>query len=1006
LSFDRKRFTLDAVPVCPHCGRESEGDFAFCPHCGEPLTAKGRAREVRKTVTVLFCDVAGSTALGESVDPEALRALLGRYYERLKGIVEEHGGTVEKFVGDAVMAVFGVPVLHEDDATRAVRAAARILEALPDLGVEARIGINTGEVVTGTVERLATGDAVNVAARLEQSAAPGEVLMGAETARRVRDAVETEAVPSIELKGKSKPVRVYRLIAVREIKPRRPGTPMIGRERELQDLRETFARVLDDRSCQLFTIVGAAGLGKSRLAAEFVETCKTRVVRGRCLPYGNGITYWPVVEVVKQLRALPSDEAAAAALRSLLGESEAATSADEIAWSFRKLLEEQAREEPLVCMFDDLHWAEENFLDLVEHVAVLAHDAPILLLCMGRPELVDAHPGWGGGRGNARTAVLEPLGTVETDQLLDALGGVEPELRERISAAAEGNPLFLEEMVALMRESGPDEVSVPSTIQALLAARLDQLDPEERSVLERGAVEGRVFHRGAVQALSDGQSQLSGRLVALVRKDLVQPEPSLVPGDEAYRFRHILIRDAAYDALPKTVRAELHERFAAWLEERRPDLVELDEIVGHHLTQSARYKQELGRSDAALAERAAERVAVAGRRALWRGDNRAAASLLESALELRRPIRLDVALELDLATAQPTPPQAVAVAEAAGERALASGDSSGAAVARVEAAFQRFLAGEAWVDELEELALAALPLLEEAGDHPGLVHVWAALGYGVANARGRYAEWEKAAEQALRHARFAGQRPTHLFSLELTLVFGPTPADEALRKLDAVLPEVPHPYPLLFRSHLLAMLGRFEEAWPSARAASERMRELTGATGGGEYALAEIAALAGDHETATRHLQGFCDFLTEYGQSALLVTFAPALGRSLCALGRYDEAEPQAQLGREQGEEHDVLTQALWRQVQALINSHRGQHAEAEALAREAVAIIEQTDALNFQAAALYDLAEVLSGAGRADEAIAQLVQALHRYERKKNLAAAAKVRLRVAALQEEAQPA
>jgi class 3 adenylate cyclase/tetratricopeptide (TPR) repeat protein len=1006
LSFDRGRFTLVAVPVCSHCGRETVGDFAFCPHCGEPLTAARRAREVRKTVTVLFCDVAGSTALGESVDPEALRALLGRYYEQLKGIVEEHGGTVEKFVGDAVMAVFGVPVVHEDDALRAVRAAARILEALPDLGVEARIGVNTGEVVTGTEERLATGDAVNVAARLEQAAAPREVLMGEETARRVRHAVETESVPPVELKGKSKPVAAHRLIAVREVEARRMGTPMVGRSRELQDLRDTFARAVDDRLCQLFTILGAAGLGKSRLAAEFVEGGEARVVRGRCLSYGNGITYWPVVEVVKQLNALPSDESAAAALRSLLGESEAATSADEIAWAFRRLLEEQARQEPLVCMLDDLHWAEENFLDLIEHVALLAQDAPILLLCMARPELLDVRPGWGGAKGNARTVLLEPLGTAETDELLEALGGVEVELRERITAAAEGNPLFLEEMVALVREAGPDEVTVPPTIQALLAARLDQLDLEERNVLERGAVEGRVFHRGAVQALSDGMAQLSGRLVALVRKELVQPEPTLVPGDEAYRFRHILIRDAAYDALPKAVRAELHERFAAWLEESHADLVELDEIVGHHLTQAARYKQELGRPDEALAERAGERVAIAGRRALWRGDNRAAASLLESALELLRPTRLDVALELDLATAQPTPPEAIAVAEAAAKRALATGDSAGEAVARVETAFQRFLAGQAWVDELEELALVALPLLEETGDHAGLVHVWAALGYGVANARGRYAEWEQAAEQALRHARIAGQRPSHLFSLELTLVFGPTPADEAVRKLDAVLPEVPHPYPLLFRSHLLAMLGRFDEAWPSAHAASDRMQQLTGATGGGEYALAEIAALAGDHEYATRHLQQFCDFLTEYGQSALLVTFAPALGRSLCALGRYDEAEPQAQLGREQGEEHDVLTQALWRQVQALIDSHRGKHEEAEALAREAVAIIGQTDALNFQAAALYDLAEVLSGAGRADEAVASLVQALHCYERKKNLAAAEHVRQRVAELRGEAQPA
>jgi class 3 adenylate cyclase/tetratricopeptide (TPR) repeat protein len=989
------------MPICTNCGRESEVEFAFCPHCGEQLTTGKPAREMRKTVTVLFCDVVGSTSLGESVDPEALRAVLRRYFERLKGIVEDHGGTVEKFAGDAVMAVFGVPVLHEDDALRAVRAAAEILEALPELGVEARIGINTGEVVTGTEERLATGDAVNVAARLEQAAPPGHALLGAETERRVRDAVQALPVPPLKLKGKSEPVPAYRLLAVHEAAARRLGTPMIGRELELRGLRDTFARAVHDSSCQLFTIIGTAGVGKSRLAAEFVRGSEARVVRGRCLSYGKGITYWPVVEVVKRLGPLPPDQAAAP-LRSLLGESEAATSADEIAWAFRKLLEEKARERPLVCEFDDLHWAEENLLDLVEHVALLTRDAPILLLCMARPELLDIRPGWGGGKGTASTVLLEPLSNAETDRLLDALGGVDAALREPITAAAEGNPLFVEEMVALVRESDNGKVTVPPTIQALLAARLDQLDPGERSVLERGAVEGRVFHRGAVQALGDGEAQLSARLVSLVRKDLVRPEPPQIPGDEAYRFRHILIRDAAYQAVPKSIRAELHERFSTWLQNHGADLGELDEILGHHLAQAARYKQELGQPDAALAERAGERVAAAGRRALWRGDNRAAASLLESGLELLRPERLDVALELDLASAQPTPQQAAAIADAAAERALAAGQPSGEAAARVAASFHRLVAGEAGLDELEPSARAAVPLLEQSGDHAGLVHVWAALGYGVANAHGRYAEWAQAAEQALRHARLAGQRPTHLFSLELTLVLGPTPADQALRTLDAVLPEVPHPYPLLFRSHLLAMLGRFDEAWPNARDASDRLRELTGGADDGGYALAEIAALEGDHESAAGYLRGFCDFLEEHGQRALLASFAPMLGRLLCALGRYDDAAPQAQLGRELGEEHDVLTQALWRQVQARVDSHRGRHPEAEALAREAVEIIDQTDALNFQAAALSDLAEVLSRACRPDEAVPPLVQALDRYERKKNLAAASHARVRLAALRDE----
>ena len=985
--------------ACPSCGREIVGDFAFCPHCGAPLAAPAPPREQRKTVTVLFCDVTGSTRLGESVDPEAVRALLARYFEQMKTIVERHGGTVEKFIGDAVMAVFGVPVVHEDDALRAVRAAAEMREALPEHGLQARIGVNTGEVVTGTEERLATGDAVNIAARLEQAAQPGEVLLGAETLRLVRGLIEAEPMERLELKGKAEPVSAYRLRAVRAAAERRLDTPMVGRETELRRLGDAFVQAVRDRSCQLFTVLGTAGVGKSRLAAEFMQTLTdARVVRGRCLSYGEGITYWPVAEVAQQLDALPADEGAAAAIRSLLGESEAATSAEEIAWAFRKLLEEAAQEQPLVCVFDDLHWGEETFLDLVEHVADLSRDAPLVVLGMARPELLERRPGWGGGKWNATTVLLEPLGADETDRLLEALGARDDELRGRIREAAEGNPLFLEEMLALVQESGGAELEVPPTIQALLAARLDQLEPGERSVLERGAVEGRVFHESAVHALSDGEPQLRARLVALVRKELVRPDRAQVRGDDAYRFRHLLIRDAAYDALPKATRAELHERFAAWLAERGSDLVELDEILGYHLEQAARYKAELGQPDAVLDERGGERLAAAGRRALWRGDTRGAAGLLERALELLRRVRLDVALELDLADAQSTSQSAATIADTTAERARQVGDRTGEILGRVVAASYRALFAEDPAhDQLEALARDALPLLEQDGDHAGLVHVWDALAMGVANTRWRYEEQAHASEQALRHARLAGQPATRLFSLDMALVYGPRPADEALRTLDAVLPEAPTPRPLLHRAWLLAMLRRFDEAWSTAREASDRLRELTDSEGG-EAQLAEIATLANDHEVAARYLRVYCDRLEESGERSVLSTYAPRLGRSLCALGRHDEAEPLAQLGRDLGDEQDVATQAWWRQAQALVLAHRREHGEAVALARTAVAIAEQTDALNFQGYALSDLAEVLALAGRRDEATAALEQALARYDRKKNLAMAAQVRDRLGA--------
>ncbi len=610
------------MPLCSSCGRESEGDFAFCPYCATSFAAAAPAQEQRKTVTVLFCDVTGSTSLGESTDPEALRAVLARYFERMKGIVESHGGTVEKFIGDAVMAVFGVPVLHEDDALRAVRAAVEMRDALPELGVQARIGVSTGEVVTGTEERLATGDAVNVAARLEQAAQPGEVLLGAETFSLVRDAVDVEALEPLVLKGKSEPVPTYRLLALRAGVERRLDAPMVGREREQRMLADAWERAGSERACQLFTILGAAGVGKSRLAAEFLGSLDgATVLRGRCLSYGEGITYWPVVEVVKQLLGpdagealslLELDDEVTEAVLALLGEADIPTTPPETAWAVRKLLEAHAWRSPLVVVLDDIHWGEPTFLDLIEHIADLSRDAPILLLCMARPELLDKRPGWGGGKLNATTVLLEALPPADTERLIEnLLGGalLDEGLRIRIRDAADGNPLFVEEMLALVQASGNGEVTVPPTIQALLAARIDQLERPERDVLERGAVEGQVFHRGAVEALGAGESR--ERLSALVRKELVRPERAQLRGDDAYRFRHLLIRDAAYDALPKATRAELHERFADWLTTRGADLVEQDEIVGYHLEQAARYKAELGRPDTTLAPRASELLGAA-----------------------------------------------------------------------------------------------------------------------------------------------------------------------------------------------------------------------------------------------------------------------------------------------------------------------------------------------------------------------------------------------------------
>jgi class 3 adenylate cyclase/tetratricopeptide (TPR) repeat protein len=937
-------------------------------------------------VTVLFCDVVGSTALGESVDPEALQGLLARYFERMKGIVESHGGSVEKFIGDAVMAVFGVPVAHEDDALRACRAAVEMRDAFPELGVAGRIGVNTGEVLTGTEERLATGDAVNVAARLEQAAQPGEVLVGAETVGLVGVAVEVGEERLLELKGKSEPVAARLLVSVREVPERSHESRFVGRERELQALVGAWDRAVTGSCCELVTVVGDPGVGKSRLVAEALAQIDARVVRGRCLSYGEGITYWPVIEVVKQLGALPSDEQAGRAIVSLLGESEMVSGTDEIAWAFRKLLEEQA---PLVVCFDDLQWGEETFLDLVESTGLLSTGGSLLLVCMARPELFDRRPGW------PATLRLEPLPEEEAEALVgDAVPG---DVRQRIVRASGGNPLFLTEMVALT--GGGVDVEVPATLRALLAARLDQLDEPERRVLERGAIEGELFHRGTVQALAPEETEVTPRLAALVRKQLVRPDRPVLPREDAYRFRHVLIRDAAYDALPKAVRADLHRRFAAWLEEHGRSLVELDEILGYHLEHAARYLDELGRPDPELAFAAGERLAAAGQRARWRADSRAAASLIERALVLTRPHRFDVHLEVDLADMlwRSDLPHAVEIADAALSRAEAEGDEAATALARTAAAHSRLWAALVSADEAERIAREARPVLEAVGDDNGLVRVWMTLAV-VANARARFDDRARAGEQALLHARRAGQPYPDSFGIAKALAFGPRPASEALAALDTLLPDLRYPGDALARALLLAMLDRMQEARAVAIQAEERAHEL-GHTFEA-YWLGELALVARDLPVAAAHLKTAYDALEESGSTEMLTTVASRLGYVLGRLGRHDEAEALAETGRELADPDDVGSQVYWRQAQALVRSARGEHADAELLAREALSWARRSDSPVIQGETLADLAQLLETAGHRDEAIAAWHEALECYERKQIIPVARRVRERLAAIQ------
>ena len=934
---------------------------------------------------MVFCDVVGSTSLGESVDPEALQGLLARYFERMKGIVEAHGGSVEKFIGDAVMAVFGVPVLHEDDALRACRAAVEMRDAFSTLGIEGRIGVNTGEVLAGTEERLATGDAVNVAARLEQAAEPGEVLIGADTLALVGAAVELGEERLLELKGKSERVASRPLLAVREAVERSHASRFVGRVRELRQLVDAWDRALTGSRCELVTVVGDAGVGKSRLVAEALAGLEVRVVRGRCLPYGEGITYWPVVEVVKQLAELPSDPVAAAAIRSLLGESELGTSGDEIAWAFRKLLEEQA---PLLVVFDDIQWGDQTFLDLVESTVLLSAGAPLLLVCMARPELVERRPTW------PATLRLEPLPPEQADALIG--DAVSDGLRKRIADASGGNPLFISEMLTMAADDA--DVDVPPTLKALLAARLDQLDEPERRVLERGSVEGEIFHRGGVQALAPEETQVTTRLAALVRRQLVRPDRAQIAGDDGYRFRHLLIRDAAYDALPKAVRADLHARFADWLDEHGQALVERDEIVGYHLAQAGRYRAELGRPDAALFDRAAARLAAAGHRANDREDYRTGAALLRRAVELVRPHRIDVTLELESAWWSGYDiKEASEAAEAVIQRVEAADDPSGASLAR---AIAFYLAGAAGgrdaTDELIALCRAALPDEEERGDPRRLALLWDLLA-AAADFHQQHDDAVDAMLQALRYQRLAGYSPSGT-ELEFSLIIGPRPVSEAMRTLDELAGWRPpgsedHP-----RATLLAMLGRFDEAWPLAQARSSHLREVTGNTSrSAAMYLAMIAAIEGDRERAARYSAEELELIAHFTIAA--ATGKARLARELCHLGRFDEAArllEEARAVPSPGSGVRVMAAA----AEALLLSHQGELDQAETLARTAVTTAEtRTDNVWWQAYTHQDLATVLDRSGRTDEARQALERALAIWELKGCLPCAARVRAQIDSL-------
>jgi len=1062
------------VTACLACGAANEEAARFCSSCGTALEGwpAEPQDEVRKVVTTLFADVAGSTAVGERLDPESLRRVMTRHFDEIKRIVEEHGGVVEKFIGDAVMAVFGVPRVHEDDALRAVRAAVAVRDRLAELDGELRerlgvsigwrIGVNTGEVVAGDAgagQRFVSGDAVNLAKRLEEAAGTGEVVIGAATHRLVRDAVTAEPLDAVTMKGKKEPIRAYRLLAVAAGiagSARRADAPMVGRVRQRQLLADAFGQATAERVCHLFTILGAAGVGKSRLVNEFLTGLdpNARILRGRCLSYGHGITFWPIREMVHEASGI-TDEDEPGTARDKIGAMLAATGADdatrivervaetiglieatpnpeETFLAVRHLFEALARERPLVLVFDDVHWAEPGLLDLVEHIADWSRDAPILLLCIGRHELLEARPAWGGGKLAATTLQLEALNPAESDELVVGLLGraeLEADVRHRIAEAADGNPLFVEELLAMLIDDGSlvrsngswaaardlRKITVPPTIQALLAARLDRLERPERSVMECGAVEGKVFHASAVAALvPEGvRGQVPSHLLALMRKELLRPDRPAFSGDEAYRFRHLLIRDAAYDAMPKQARAELHRRFADWLEaaagERR---TEYEEILGHHLEQACRYLSELAlpETDAtALAERAGEYLGAAGIRAADRGDYHAARPLLERAValigdEARRPRYLErLAQVLDAQTEVRTARDRI-VEAIRGYEAL--GDRVGAARAEVTLLWIRSSLESLEMADVVTRADQLANLLDDAGDLTG----WAA-ATELAGAHlffmARTTEALVRLTQALERVP-PGSKPSHQGHWIVGCHFwGPTPADEAIRHIETLIAQNPGNHSLESGAvraigGLKAMQGSFEDARDDLSRA-DRIAEEIGlrqiVISSGAHFLSPVELLAGDPERAFQVARESYEATAATGDLAFSSTSAGNVGTALVELGRWEEAELYARITTDTAAASDRESQALGRQVRALVLAHRGDVEEGERLAREAVAIRAEGEYLNGHAHSLAALGEVLVLAGKEADALDAFSAALDRFRRKGNLVMVGRIERRIAEL-------
>jgi class 3 adenylate cyclase/tetratricopeptide (TPR) repeat protein len=956
----------------------------------------------RKLATVLFVDLVDSTALVSSSDPEVVRRRVSRFFENVSRCVVTHGGIVEKFAGDAVLAAFGVAQAHEDDAERAIRAAIGILEGVKELELEARVGIESGEVVVDEADStFATGEAVNLAARLQQAAAPMEILIGPGARRLALDTIEVDEVEPLEVRGRAETLPAWRVVcaADRSEVPMRTAitAPLIGREAELELLANTFERAVRDRRAHLVTIYGEAGVGKSRVAREFVAGLEgATVLRGRCLPYGEGITYWPLAEMVKsaagisdddpvkeameKLRAACEDEAVADLLGLAAGVLEAVKeerSGQEIAWAARGWAEQLADVQPLVLVFEDIHWAEDPLFELIEHLATWVREGPLLIIALARPELLNVRPGWGGGRMRAASIELDPLSPDESEELLRALlphDALAAEARRDVLTKTEGNPLFVEETIRMLLESEDayQATRIPDTLQALIAARIDGLPAPEKSLLNRAAVIGRVFWHGAITHLSP-DLDVDVLLDSLLLRDFVLGEPrSTIIGERAFRFKHMLIREVAYAGLTKAERARLHAEFAEWLAQRAGD--ELLEIRAYHLDHAAQLQAELdGAAPPELAREAAAALEEAGRRALAREANRSARKLLLRSVELeptleRRYHAARAAWRMsDLPTVSVEMTSVLEGAREAGDSTI----EGKALTALAEVALLR----EGDLSKATELVDAALEALPSEGR------------FGALEVRGRIAWWtgdfetqERMVDEELEIARRLERKDLEAHALEqLAGVHRHLGRmDEAEETLRRGLELAEESDSIVARAQALHSLGSLRLERRETAIGKEQLEEaraLFAEVGDGWMvgrtlnSLAWAAELQGDDAGAERLLREAIRLLKPLEDRGALCESQRALAEVLVRRGRLDEAERVALEAIETVAEHDVSSRATTAMSLGLVRAAQGKDAEAEAQLLHALELVESTGFRGLEVWVLSRLEDFLRERGRDDEA-------------------------------------